>query len=573
MTESEMTEKAKASPNEVHIADLQLGDKLEDLLCRCTAKHQASRNPGKGGVPEKERKRYFQLEISDPTATIKAITRPEDFEHHQTLFAEGDVLRVSGYVGRVSESGQPVPILNSVARATDAEAEILQLKSFRDPEQVLAEFEHYMREAAGIATYDKVLAILFAEEGDFFKDWLCAPCGLKCHHSKVGGLRDHTVEALRIAEKLCEMFPRLHRQRLFVAVILANFALAEAFDRVTGNPTGEGILRAHAGRSAQIVRGAALSAGVSPKDVDLLWLESCIADHEGARLEIGFTSREAQALYLIEALVGGTKSVFEHGRFAKPRKERKIVRMSPERRERLLSEVPEFADERGEVLLRLVRQLHDASCFRLLVLALKNSEIRSCLETWPATLDEHYCEKGGLLDCMIATGTLVSEICQMHQRFDANLLLTAAILHPLGAIRAFKVGPHGFERTQEGTLRALSAISAGLPRELILQKPIGPVGDSGIPDDLLLQMENCIADQNGAQEGQFKLHENIPLLHAIRVISNVEPASRVGDEEQEEAEQEAQEEAEQEGQAEGEEAEQEEAIPDWGVSPRPASSA
>ena len=82
---------------------------------------------------------------------------------------------------------------------------------------------------------------------------------------------------------------------------------------------------------------------------------------------------------------------------------------------------------------------------------LGDGEIRRRLRALPAAPDGHHVYAGGLLEHTVGVATVCRELCQLHPRLRADLLLSAALLHDVGRTVELEPGP-GFRQTAEGRL-------------------------------------------------------------------------------------------------------------------------
>ena len=76
---------------------------------------------------------------------------------------------------------------------------------------------------------------------------------------------------------------------------------------------------------------------------------------------------------------------------------------------------------------------------------------RRRLRALPAAPDGHHYYAGGLLEHTVGVATICRELCQLHPRLRADLLLAAALLHDVGRTVELEPGP-GFRQTSEGRL-------------------------------------------------------------------------------------------------------------------------
>lgn len=90
---------------------------------------------------------------------------------------------------------------------------------------------------------------------------------------------------------------------------------------------------------------------------------------------------------------------------------------------------------------------------------LGDRRVRRALRSLPASPDGHHSYAGGLLEHTVAVATLCRDLCQLHPRLRADLLVAAALLHDLGRVLELGPGP-GFPPTAEG--RLLGHVHLGL---------------------------------------------------------------------------------------------------------------
>jgi 3'-5' exoribonuclease len=125
-------------------------------------------------------------------------------------------------------------------------------------------------------------------------------------------------------------------------------------------------------------------------------------------------------------------------------------------------------DELEGFLEFLVAEIHDDGLRGLVERALAGRT----LAAYPATPNGHHSYAGGLLEHTVGVATICHELCQLHPRLRADLLLSAALVHDLGRTR--ELGPPPlFQPTDDGRLlghvhlglRALEELAA--PAELL----------------------------------------------------------------------------------------------------------
>jgi 3'-5' exoribonuclease len=87
----------------------------------------------------------------------------------------------------------------------------------------------------------------------------------------------------------------------------------------------------------------------------------------------------------------------------------------------------------------------------VVVRVLGDAELRRRLRALPAAPGGHHDYAGGLLEHTVGVATICRELCQLHPRLRADLLLAAALVHDVGRTLELEPGP-GFRQTAEGRL-------------------------------------------------------------------------------------------------------------------------
>jgi len=97
-------------------------------------------------------------------------------------------------------------------------------------------------------------------------------------------------------------------------------------------------------------------------------------------------------------------------------------------------------DELEGFLEHLLREVHDPALRSVAERILLEEPIASRFRRAPCTRAGHHAYLGGLLEHTVAVATLVPELVTLHPRLDADLLMTAALLHDVGRSREFTYG-------------------------------------------------------------------------------------------------------------------------------------
>lgn len=177
-------------------------------------------------------------------------------------------------------------------------------------------------------------------------------------------------------------------------------------------------------------------------------------------------------------------------------------------------------DELDGFLEHLAGEVRDPGYRSLLDALLGDRELRAALRRAPCSRAGHHAYLGGLLEHTVAVTTLAYEVCQLHPRLSANLLLTAAITHDLGRAREFTYGAE-FGLTEEG--RLLGHLVIG---ERMLSERMG-----GLDEARRLALLHCVLTHHGptaAPGGRFASAEAMALYRCNALDASVKGAFEHG---------------------------------------------
>jgi 3'-5' exoribonuclease len=179
-------------------------------------------------------------------------------------------------------------------------------------------------------------------------------------------------------------------------------------------------------------------------------------------------------------------------------------------------------DELDGFLEHLAGEVRQPGYAALLARILRDDELRAALRRSPATRAAHHAYLGGLLEHTVGVATLAAETCQLHQRLDQDLLLTAAIVHDLGRTRELTLGAE-IGLSDEG--RLLGHVELGL------RMLHGLAGETGLDGARLLALEHCVLAHHGADalpQRRFALPEALALYRLNGLDASVKGAIEHG---------------------------------------------
>lgn len=257
--------------------------------------------------PNRNGQLYLQVELADKSGSITGRlwnASDEDFES----FDEGDYVRVEGTTQLYSGTLQLIiAAIGRVDPRSVDESQFLVLSS-ADIERLAAEM------AASLGTIRSqplhALAHEVLADEPLMRAYKRSPAGIKHHHAYAGGLLDHVVNLLRLADRVAPLYPALDRDLLLVGVLFHDIGKIVELESERGfSYTDAGQLLGHVLLGLEIVeeKVAAVQARTgAPFDQELaIRVKHMVASHHG-QYEFGAPklpmTLEAMALHHLDHL-------------------------------------------------------------------------------------------------------------------------------------------------------------------------------------------------------------------------------------------------------------------------------
>lgn len=188
-------------------------------LCGKFLIHNVSYNTTKNG------KLYLSCSLSDKTGTVPAkawgVTETQK-EYLDNIISDG-IISINGKVQSYNDELQVIieeyVQVKNVGKA-DLKVCLPDNLVINDDQKVLfSEMLSYTKRIKD-EKIQKLVAYTLKEHQE---EYMNSPAGLKVHHDVIGGLLIHTVEVLRILDKLSEIYPEVNTDFLFAGTILHDF--------------------------------------------------------------------------------------------------------------------------------------------------------------------------------------------------------------------------------------------------------------------------------------------------------------------------------------------------------------
>jgi 3'-5' exoribonuclease len=159
----------------------------------------------------------------------------------------------------------------------------------------------------------RLLELLLAEEPLLREAFCKAPAAKSMHHVFLGGLLEHTLSVLGMAERACTHYPELNRDLVVAGVLLHDIGkTAElTFQRSFGY-SDAGNLLGHISMEAEWISSAAARIPDFPEELRLLILHIVLSHH--GKLEFGSPvlpkTPEALLVHYLDDLDGKLETMF-----------------------------------------------------------------------------------------------------------------------------------------------------------------------------------------------------------------------------------------------------------------------
>jgi 3'-5' exoribonuclease len=248
---------------------------------------------------------YLQLELRDKTGSVGARLWNAT-EELARAFEPGDYLQVRGKTQIFQGSLQIILTHIDVMDPTRVEPEDFLPQSSQNVAKLMARLREVL---LGMGNpHLRALIECFLIDDEFVRKYTSAPAGIKNHHAYQGGLLEHVVALLNIADRILDLYPEIDRDVLLTGIFLHDIGKVDelSYDRSFAY-TDEGQLVGHLVMGVEMLRERVertteLTGEPFPPEL-LLRLKHMIVSHHGS-YEFGSPklpmSLEAVALHYLD---------------------------------------------------------------------------------------------------------------------------------------------------------------------------------------------------------------------------------------------------------------------------------
>ncbi len=208
-----------------NVAELKKNEEIQDLFVVRFKK--PIREYGGG-------KYFFTLDVCDRTGEIMLkYWGSENYDEVKELYDKiqvDDVILVEGYVAEYRGKLEIHASAIEVVSPENYNPEDFVGKSPRDIDEMVAELKTYISKIKD-DDYRKILERVFSD--DFLKEFSRAPAAMFKHHNYIGGLIEHTLNMIKICERIYEIYRELDLDLMIAGCMLHDIGKVEEF--VVGN--------------------------------------------------------------------------------------------------------------------------------------------------------------------------------------------------------------------------------------------------------------------------------------------------------------------------------------------------
>lgn len=160
---------------------------------------------------------YLKCLLSDKTGELPGRKWSITEEHFGTLPTDGFVYCEGQTQPYQGELQLIIDVIDPIEPTLDQLRDLLPC-SERPPEQMFAEVKALLDTVAHPAM--KALVVAYLSDEMLMSQFKQAPAAKSMHHAYLGGLLEHTLNLLRLAEVVCPLYPKLNRDIILVGLFL-----------------------------------------------------------------------------------------------------------------------------------------------------------------------------------------------------------------------------------------------------------------------------------------------------------------------------------------------------------------
>ena len=256
----------------LYVKDIQAGQQIQDTYM---VTQPVLRNTTKGDL-------YIAMFLSDKTGKVNSRMWQASQELYQALPSEGFVA-----IRGKSElyQGNMQLVVNDVQVIEPDQVKLMDYMP-QSEKNIGEMFEQVKAILGTIKNNDlKLLTEAFLNDQELMKQFCIAPAAMMMHHNYLGGLLEHTLSMLNVAEVLFPLYPKIQKDLVLAAILLHDMAKTQELSYKIGfSYTDRGQLLGHIIQGTQMITQKAddLKADGTPINPEILdCLLHIIVSHHG----------------------------------------------------------------------------------------------------------------------------------------------------------------------------------------------------------------------------------------------------------------------------------------------------
>ena len=232
----------------------------------------------------KSNKPYLNLILGDKTGQIEGRVWDPGDPRIAKDFARGDLVKVRGSFSRYDDRAQVKVDQLRKAQAGEADKMDMLPTTTRDVGALWAQLEASVESLAN-SDLKRLLKAL-VDDPAMAQAYREAPAARQLHHAWLGGLLEHVVSLLDLADRVAAHYPLLDRDLLVTGVILHDIGKLRELEWETGfDYTVEGVLLGHIQMGVDLVEKTIAGLSGFPDRLRTLVLHMLLSHH--GKLEFG----------------------------------------------------------------------------------------------------------------------------------------------------------------------------------------------------------------------------------------------------------------------------------------------
>jgi len=232
----------------------------------------------------KQNKPYLNLALGDKTGQIEARVWELGDPRIARDFERGDLVKVRGCISRYEDRAQLKVDQLRKAQAGEADKQDMLPATSQDVGALWRRLEASVESLAN-ADLKQLLRALLADV-ELAQAYREAPAARQLHHAWLGGLLEHVVSLLGLADRVAAHYPLLDRDLLITGVILHDIGKIRELEWETGfDYTVEGVLLGHIQMGVDLVEKTIAKLPSFPERLRTLVLHMILSHH--GKLEFG----------------------------------------------------------------------------------------------------------------------------------------------------------------------------------------------------------------------------------------------------------------------------------------------